>query len=199
MTLVVLMTVPSWGLVVLDFEGIPALHHYYNGIYGGGNVNLGGYYPGVSFGADATILDNGLYPGIHNSAGFPPHSGTGVLFSYTDPLIRVDFSSPVNHVEVWYTSYSTFYFEAYNSLDALVGGIASAANTDGFSGLNYYLSITSAFFDIAYVKMHDTGNFYTIDDFGYNTAIPEPATMLLLGSGLLGMGGIGAFRFRRKK
>ncbi|MFH0931650.1 MAG: hypothetical protein V1890_06910, partial [Candidatus Zixiibacteriota bacterium] len=52
LALLMLVSSPSWALVLLDFEGIPDAYYFY-----GGNTNLGSYYSGVNFGLDATILD----------------------------------------------------------------------------------------------------------------------------------------------
>ncbi|MFX0203723.1 MAG: hypothetical protein ACFFCW_47095 [Candidatus Hodarchaeota archaeon] len=144
-------------LEVIDFENVPTTYHWVVG-----NQNIDGYYPNLNFGPDATILDKGT--GGYNYVGYPPHSGNAVLFSYDIPWIRVDFANTTDHVEVWYTSDSDFYFEAYNTLDVLLATVVGSANTT----TNSFLFIDSP--EIAYVVMHDTGNFFTIDDFGYNAS-----------------------------
>ena len=169
------------GLTVVDFEGLPDAY-YFNG----GNQNLDGYYPGLNFGTDATILDKVIYG--YNDFSYPPHSGDAVLFSVTVPSIRVDFVGyTTTYAEVWYTSLSTFYMEAYDASDALLDTAIGASNF----GSNSLLSVTGS--DIAYVILHDTGNYFTVDDFAYEP-IPAPGAILL---GSIGMGIVSWLRRRR--
>ena len=180
----------SHALTVVDFEGLPDANYYF-----GGNTNLGGYYAGLNFGADATILDQAIYG--YNSGGYPPHSGDAVLFSVSDPVIRVDFSSATNHAELWYTTATDLWLEAYDSGNNLL--TSSTAGGSNY-GSNSFLDVNWGSNSIAYVLIHDTGDFFTVDDFGWEDTgghpVPEPTTVLLMASGLLGMGGIS--RFRRK-
>jgi len=144
--------------ILVDFEGIPDTY-----LHSGGNQNLNGYYPGLSFGSQVTILDKVRYG--YNSGGYPPHSGDAVIFSYSDPYIRVDFVGfTTNYVEAWYTSYYTFYLEAYDASNNLLASSSGLSNY----GTNSLISVSTGARNIAYVKFHDLGNYFTVDDLAYS-------------------------------
>jgi len=166
-------------LIVQDFEGIPDTYLRY-----GGNQNLNGYLPGLFFGPDVKVLDRMRYS--YNYNGYPPHSGDAVIGTFTTDYIKVDFvglpSNP-DYVQAWYTSTDTFYMEAYDTFDNLVDW------TSGPSDYGYSLGISVSGQNIAYVKFHNSGEYFSIDDLAYT---PEPATL-----SLLGLGSLALFRKRR--
>lgn len=158
----------------IDFENVPEAYWFY-----GGNQNIGSYFPGVTFGPNATILENVVYG--YNDGGYPPHSGHAVMFTSDEAgIIRADFSFATDFVSLYYTSLTDLYLEAYDSGNNL---ITSASGFDNYGGLDL-LQVSGN--DIAYVLIHDGGGFFTVDDFSFNVPVsvpvPEPSTLTVMPS-----------------
>ena len=163
------------ALTILDFDTVPT--QYWFPVGSGGGVNLGNYYPGVTFGSHAIVLDTSMGQAVYNYDKFPPHSVTAVLFADSSSTIEADFANPVNHAEVWYSSDGDFGLSAYNASGGLIASASGLANLYSTSRLE----VNSGASDIAYVTMTGPApGHFTIDDFGYN-AVPLHGALLLFG------------------
>ncbi len=172
--------VAASGLTTLDFEGLPTT--YYT-LYG--DQNIGGYYPGVTFGPDATILDRVI--GGYTDSDYPPHSGNAVFWSPPElNYVDITFDTPVSYVQGWFTFANPGYLDAYDADGNLVDSDSMAAN---YPGGNDMMSVSAS--NIKRVRVH--GAFWTGDDIAYEP-VPEPSSIIAL---LGGLASLLAFRRRR--
>lgn len=177
-------------LLVCQTDGKAAITIDFEGYSGGTNITTQYQGSGVDF-TDAIVLQSPFY----NVGGYPPHSGTNVIYSGSSNSIQADaVGSTWTDVSLYYTSAITgLYLEAYNSSDVLLASSFGGTNY----GTNSLLTVSAA--DISYVKIHDSGNFFTIDDFAFtqtSSEVPEPATLTIWGLGALGCA---VAAYRRKK
>jgi len=111
--------------------------------------------------------------------------------------IKIDFILPMSAVglDVTRTKNQSIAMSLYDSNDISLETYTWSGSVPFFIGLNNGVS------NVAYVKIFSNGDDLDIDNLIYQTDIhsspvPEPATLLLLGSGLMGLVG---FRRNRKK
>ena len=168
--------------ITYDFNG--GINGWLNGICSEAAVNANT--PGVTFdntgGSSFTIsspfgtisLINFPYNTIGNS--------TIATFSSLTDYVSVDMGDYGGDVD-------NLYLEAYDAANILVD---SAYFSSSVSGLNT-LSVSTGTASIAWVEFYGVGvnnNSVYWDNFTFNAtaSVPEPSTMLLLGSGLVGLG-----------
>lgn len=175
----------------ITFEDAPST--YWNDStpgHPGGQVDLGSFYPGVTFGAGAQIE--------HTSTVYPAHSGVLELFpsDIGNPTITVNFAHPQPEVSFWYTTSFGLVVTAYDSSNHQISQISPAGNvnlltsvgTDSFADLIAPGGATIA--SISITDQSGLGNFFTIDDL----SVPDATSTFAL----LGVAGLGLLAFRRK-
>ncbi len=105
--------------------------------------------------------------------------------------INFDYATPYVGFDWWTIGDNQLTITAFNSVGISQGSFS------GLGGTGSVASGTATFNgDISYIKFHDDGGFVSLSTLRYESPIPEPGTLVLLGTGLLGLG---ALRFRRKK
>lgn len=143
------------------------------------------------------IRDPWVDPYPLDGANFSIFNGT-LQQNYIEAVegrINFDYATPYVSFDWWTIGDEQLTITAFNSVGISQGSLSGL----GGNGSVDYGTVTFNG-DISYLKFHNDGGFVSISTLRYESPIgspvPEPATLVLLGAGLIG---VGAFRFRRKK
>lgn len=128
----------------------------------------------------------------YNYVGYPPHSGNGVVTNYPDANLSITFSLDQSVVTGWYNTGYILEISAYNSSNVLVASQTDPSNLGSSSEFTISGTDIST---LVFNTSNGSAGFLTLDDVTFAAAVPEPGTIALLGTGLLGLAGAARRKF----
>jgi hypothetical protein len=130
---------------------------------------------------------------VNPNGGQEPY---GLALGANSALGRLDFLSPVNNlgIDLWAADTSTIYLDIYGPSNNLLGSAVFDPSDYGGDPIN--ANIIFFLLNIGYFTWHDSGSNVMISNIRFDAPVPEPTSILLLGTGL---GVIGLAAWRRRK
>ena len=141
---------------------------------------------GPLFTNDTTVLTCPFY----NCSGYPPESSPSVAYSPSSGLIDVVWTTgPVSGVSFYIDNpFFAGTVTEFGSGHTVLFSEALPNTTYGQPGVVVNLPATG----VDELQIQGVANFYVIDDLSYTAGrVPEPASLLLLGTGLVSLGSLG--------
>jgi hypothetical protein len=109
-------------------------------------------------------FDTGLYNGKYPSGAYTSDGTHWAWLGVSQGSGRIDFPrGPASYFSLLVSNYYPVYLDAYSS-DGRLLARAGPSNNNTYTGHMTELKITRAVRDMAYVIVHDNGNYFEIDD-----------------------------------